>query len=65
METIQEERQAWVGKKMTFRSPTRWSNQKATRVIRRIDWLGRPCVKFGGWDDFIVHEHEIIDIEEV
>ena len=63
LNSIQKDRNHWIGKSITFRSPTRWSDCKAKRLIRSIDGIGRPCVKFGGWGDFAIHEHEVIDID--
>jgi hypothetical protein len=51
-----------IGLKVTFRSPTRWSNQKATRIIRDVREDGGVEVVFGGWWRFSVREHEIIEI---
>ena len=52
-----------VGDLLTFKSVTRDSYRKATRVIVGFDSLGRPQVRYGGWSDFIVYPKEIISVE--
>lgn len=49
-----------VGDRITFKSPTRYSFRKATRVVNGFLW-GRPTVRFGGWADFAVRPWEIIE----
>lgn len=52
-----------VGDMLTFKSATRYSCRKATRKIVSLDHLGRPCVRYSGWSDFIVMPKEIISVE--
>jgi len=51
-----------IGKKVTFRAATRWGNDKATRVIKNVNAQGNAEVRFGGWGNFIVRPHEIIEV---
>ncbi len=53
-----------IGKRVTFRSPRMWNSAKATRVIRGIGSRGGPIVYFGGYTDFCVRPHEVIEILE-
>ena len=50
-----------IGQRITFKSPTRCGNFKATRIINGT-FNGLPTVKFNGWDSFIIKENEIINI---
>jgi len=50
-----------IGQKITFKSPTRWGNSKATRIINGT-WNELPTVRFGGWSNFVIKENEIIEI---
>lgn len=52
-----------VGDRIRFLAITRWSDRPALRKVRAIDHQGRPLVRFGGWDNFIVERHEVLDIE--
>jgi hypothetical protein len=54
-----------VGDYITFKATTRWSsgNAKQRRKVVSIDYNGRPCVRFGGWSDFVVHPREIVKVE--
>lgn len=52
-----------VGDLLTFKSATRYSFTKATRVITEIDGYGRPLVRYAGWSGFIVQPKEIISVE--
>ena len=49
------------GQKITFKSPTRSGNKKATRVINGT-FNGLPTVRFNGWVNFVVRQNEIIKI---
>jgi hypothetical protein len=51
-----------VGDRIKFRSATRDSFRVATRVIRDIDELGRPLVRYFGWCNFVVRSDEIISV---
>lgn len=53
-----------VGDRITFKSATRSDYKKATRKIVSIDDLGRPRVRYHGWDNFIVMPTEILDVEK-
>ena len=49
-----------TGQKITFKSPTRSGNTKATRLING-SWCGLPTVRFHGWSNFVIKENEIIE----
>jgi len=49
------------GQKITFKSPTRNGNVKATRIING-SFNGLPTVRFNGWINFVVRKNEIIEI---
>ena len=59
-----------TGDRITFRSPTRWgTGWVITRVVRGFyrnadaPALGRsPTVRYGGYDDFVVLAHEIVEV---
>ncbi|MDE1905783.1 MAG: hypothetical protein KGH75_04965 [Rhodospirillales bacterium] len=51
-----------VGDRIKFKAATRDSYRTAVRVVCGIDGLGRPLVKYAGWDRFIVHHREILEI---
>lgn len=53
-----------IGDYITFKAATRWSYSKARRKVVSFDHLNRPCVRFGGYSDFIVKPHEISKIEK-
>lgn len=53
-----------VGDRIKFRSPTRYSNVTAIRVIREILPNGYVTVGFQGWKDFYVRPHEILEVIE-
>lgn len=50
------------GDRITFKAATRYSFQKATRVVKGFDHLGRPLVQYNGYTDFIVCWPEVIKI---
>jgi hypothetical protein len=50
-----------TGQRITFKSPTRHGNFKATRIINGT-FNGLPTVKFNGWPAFVIKENEIINI---
>lgn len=52
-----------IGDSLTFKAATRYSYKKATRKIVSIDHYGRPCVRYGGWSEFIVRPNEILSVE--
>jgi hypothetical protein len=52
-----------VGDLLTFKSATRYSFRKATRIITGFDSVGRPLVRYAGWSSFIVQPNEIISWE--
>ena len=49
------------GKRITFKSPTRNGNIKATRIINGT-FNGLPTVRFNGWVNFVIRQNEIIKI---
>ena len=49
------------GQKITFKSPTRSGNVKATRIINGA-FNGLPTVRFNGWVNFVIRQNEIIEI---
>ena len=59
-----------VGDRIIFRSPTRWSNERATRIVRgciisdnyAFPSSPRILVRYASCDDFIVHSHEVLEI---
>ena len=53
-----------IGKRVVFRATTRYSDRKATRVIKGIIGNGNIVVSYAGWSDFQVYPHEIIEILE-
>ena len=53
-----------IGKRVVFRSLCRWNSAKATRIIKEISKFGGPIVRFGGYANFVVRPHEVIEIIE-
>lgn len=53
-----------IGKKATFRAPTRWGLTTSTRIIKEVLPNGGVVVRFSGWSEFIVRPHEISKIHE-
>ena len=49
------------GQRITFKSPTRNGNVKATRIINGT-FNGLPTVRFNGWINFVIRQNEIIEI---
>lgn len=50
-----------IGDNITFKSPTRNGNIKATRKINGT-FNGLPTARFNGWSNFVIKQNEIIDI---
>jgi hypothetical protein len=50
-----------IGDNITFKSPTRNGNIKATRKINGT-FNGLPTVQFNGWSNFVIKQNEILDI---
>jgi hypothetical protein len=55
-----------VGDSITFRSLTRYSNEKATRIVKEVPpkgkWMhGYVAVRYAGYGDFYVRLSEIIE----
>ena len=50
-----------IGQRITFKSPTRCGNFKATRIINGT-FNGLPTVRFNGWINFVIRQNEIIEI---
>lgn len=53
-----------IGDYITFQAATRWSGAKVKRKVVSFDHVGRPCVRYGGWSDFVVHPNEIKKVEK-
>lgn len=53
-----------VGDSITFKAATRSHFKTAKRKIVSIDFMGRPCVRYHGWNDFVVHWSEVTAIEK-
>lgn len=51
-----------IGDSITFKAPTRSHFKTATRKVVRIDPMGRPQVRYHGWDDFVVQWSEVTAI---
>jgi hypothetical protein len=51
-----------VGDRIKFRSPTRVSDRTVTRKVVSLDPLGRPCVVYEGWSDFVVRWDEVQEV---
>jgi len=51
-----------IGKWVEFRALCRWNSAKAIRKIRGISPRNGPVVSFGGYKDFTVHPHEVIEV---
>ena len=50
-----------IGDTITFKSPTRNGNIKATRKINGT-FNGLPTVRFNGWAAFVIKQNEIIEV---
>lgn len=61
---MNKERKIEIGDRITFKSPTRWADRKATRVVKGFDPHGRPEVAYGGCPYFIVQLHEVISVQK-
>ena len=48
-----------IGKRLVFRSVTRWNTREATRVIKNVNDDGSVEVRFGGHPNFRVRPHEV------
>ena len=59
-----------IGKRVVFRALCRWNTAKATRIIKGISssdrgrYGGGPIVRFGGYANFYVGPHEVIEVLE-
>ena len=53
---------AKVGDTISFKSPARWGDRKATRKVVGHDQHGRALVGYGGYKDFVVKDEEILAI---
>lgn len=52
-----------VGDYIVFTAATRWGSCKPVkRKVLDIDYEGRPLVRYGGWDNFIVYPKEISEV---
>lgn len=53
-----------IGKRVEFRALCYWNSAKATRIIKDVTKAGGPIVRFGGFGNFYVRPHEVIEIFE-
>jgi hypothetical protein len=54
-----------IGDRIKFRAVTRWSGAAVWRMVNGFyGELRRPTVRYGGHPNFIVENHEIIEIEK-
>lgn len=53
-----------IGDRIQFRAITRWSGVATWRKVNGFDSRGWPTVVFGGWRDFIVRPHEVLQVEQ-
>jgi hypothetical protein len=51
-----------VGWMIKFHAPCRWSDRAVWRKVVGHDDCNRPCVRFGGWSNFVVHPNEILEM---
>lgn len=51
-----------VGTKIEFKAFTIWSSKKEIRIVNGFARNGLPTVRFGGWNNFVLKEKEIIRI---
>lgn len=51
------------GDRIKFRAATRWSDAAVWRKVVGMDG-DSPLVRFGGYSEFLVHPHEVIDIQK-
>jgi len=53
-----------VGSRIAFKPMTRWGNRKESRLVTGFEKsTGEPTVRYNGWGNFIVHWHEIVEVE--
>tara|TARA_X000001382_G_scaffold5176_1_gene4448 strand:+ start:831 stop:1160 length:330 start_codon:yes stop_codon:yes gene_type:complete len=51
-----------IGDKLVFKAQTLYGREKATRIIRDKDYVGRPEVRYNGYDNFVVRWNEIVEV---
>ena len=70
-------RNKYIGKDVVFKSPTFYSNNKATRKLKEVVVVSKydyendittikfngVYVRYSGYDDFLVTPHEIISVD--
>lgn len=49
-----------VGDRIEFKASTRSDYKKAIRVITEIDTRGRICIRYHGYNDFMLYPSEVI-----
>lgn len=54
-----------IGDRIRFRSPTRDGTRTVWRVVNGFWASGEPTVRYYGWDNFVVHLDEILEVEEI
>lgn len=54
-----------IGDRIRFRAVTAWSGATVWRKVVGLAWDGVPLVRYGGWAEFRVRPHEILDVEPV
>jgi hypothetical protein len=52
-----------IGSRIVFKAVTRWGAAKASRLVTGFTRDGEPTVRYNSWGDFIVHWHEIVEVE--
>jgi len=54
-----------IGDRIKFRAATRWGDRKVWRKVNGFHGSeDKPTVRFGGWPEFVVRHHEIVEIEK-
>lgn len=51
-----------IGDTIKFKSITRWNIKTQERKVKNITEGGKIEIRFGGYSDFVVHQHEIINV---
>lgn len=51
------------GDRIRFRAATRWSEAAVWRKVVGMDG-DSPLVRFGGYSEFLVHPHEVIEVQK-
>jgi hypothetical protein len=53
-----------VGDYITFKVYARYASGKYRRKVVAITDNGFPCVRFGGWSNFIVYKNDVLKVEK-